>query len=415
MRCASKVLSIILPYFDFQLVAPSWYSGRLWLIRLGFYKLHRPKMIADDWIWIVDHSVQLGQEKCLIILGIRACDLPRNRPLIYSDVEPIEMIPVKESNGEIVYKQLEATIKKTGIPREIISDAGPDLKAGVNIFLSQHPETCGIYDIKHKTAIILKHALADDEIWLSFTKCCTSTKKQVQQTELAFLAPPQQRSKARYMNIDTLIQWGVKALNFVETERAIPSKKLDQNRIQEKLGWIVEYKDKLNEWSETMAMVGIAESKIRNNGITKDSPSQLQAAFYQYESQNEFNLYPQANKIKHELLWFMKNESSKVKDNECLLGSSEIIESLFGKQKYLEAGQSNSGFTGLILSVGAFLSQTTTAVITDAMATVKTKTIHAWIKEKIGNTVQSCRKKFLNVGRENSNNTEQKKNQPEAA
>ena len=67
-------------------------------------------MIADDWIWIVDHSVQLGQEKCLIILGIRACDLPRNRPLIYSDVEPIEMIPVKESNGEIVYKQLECVL-----------------------------------------------------------------------------------------------------------------------------------------------------------------------------------------------------------------------------------------------------------------------------------------------------------------
>ena len=56
-------------------VAPSWWSGRLWLLRLGYYKLMRPQARAGDWVWIVDHTLQLGVEKCLVILGIRLGDL----------------------------------------------------------------------------------------------------------------------------------------------------------------------------------------------------------------------------------------------------------------------------------------------------------------------------------------------------
>jgi len=37
----------------------------------SYYKLIRPKPKAHDWVWIVDHTVQLGAEKCLLILGVR--------------------------------------------------------------------------------------------------------------------------------------------------------------------------------------------------------------------------------------------------------------------------------------------------------------------------------------------------------
>jgi len=32
--------------------------------------------------------------------------------------------PVRKSTGEIVYQQLAATVKKTGVPRQMISDQG---------------------------------------------------------------------------------------------------------------------------------------------------------------------------------------------------------------------------------------------------------------------------------------------------
>ena len=234
MRCASKAMLVLLDKLNLQEI-PSWYTGRLWLMRLGYYKLHRPKIQADDWIWIVDHSVQIGQEKCLLILGVRVKDLPKDRPLTYQDVEPIDLIPVKESNGDIVYAQLEKAVEKTGVPREIISDHGSDLSSGINHFLEAHASTCSIYDIKHKTASLLKKQLENDELWKKFIEYCTQTKAQVQQTELAFLAPPNQRSKSRYMNVDILVAWGVKVIKFIEREKAVPHDKFNQEKITLKL------------------------------------------------------------------------------------------------------------------------------------------------------------------------------------
>ena len=91
---------------------PSWYSVRSWFIRVGYYKLMRAKQIADDWCWILDHIIQLGRTKCLLILGIRLSKLPKNRALTLQDLEPIDLFPIKKSNGDIVYEQLEQTAKK---------------------------------------------------------------------------------------------------------------------------------------------------------------------------------------------------------------------------------------------------------------------------------------------------------------
>jgi hypothetical protein len=102
--------------------------------------------------------------------------------------------------------QLEAAAKLTGAPRQIISDHGSDLVAGVKMFCHNHPQTCFTYDIKHKTAAVLKRELKADEKWQSFTQLCTKTASRVRQTDLAFLSPPNQRSKARYMNVDILIK-----------------------------------------------------------------------------------------------------------------------------------------------------------------------------------------------------------------
>lgn len=107
--------------------SPSWYTGRLWLLRVGYYKLTRAKEQAKDWVWIVDHTVQIGPMKCFVILGLRLAHLPPpGTCLRLEDVEPIVLEPVRESTGKIVYTQLVAAAKKTGIPRAIVSEKGAD-------------------------------------------------------------------------------------------------------------------------------------------------------------------------------------------------------------------------------------------------------------------------------------------------
>ncbi|HFC91950.1 MAG TPA: hypothetical protein ENJ51_03980 [Leucothrix mucor] len=93
------------------------------------------KVIANDWCWIVDHTIQLGTTKCLLILGIRLSDLPpEGESLRYEHLEPIDLFPVETSNEEIVWQQLETTALKTDIPRVIVSDYGSDLKSGIEKF-----------------------------------------------------------------------------------------------------------------------------------------------------------------------------------------------------------------------------------------------------------------------------------------
>jgi len=56
LRGASRVLEVL----GLAGPAPTWFTGRLWLMRLGYYQLTRPKVTATDWVWIIDHTVQIG-------------------------------------------------------------------------------------------------------------------------------------------------------------------------------------------------------------------------------------------------------------------------------------------------------------------------------------------------------------------
>ena len=76
LRGASRILGIITSFMNLGGSTPSWHTGRFWLLRLGYYKLERAKQKASEWIWIVDHTVQLGSKRCLVIVGIWVSSLP---------------------------------------------------------------------------------------------------------------------------------------------------------------------------------------------------------------------------------------------------------------------------------------------------------------------------------------------------
>ena len=106
--------------WGFGFPVPHYTTVRFWLLRVGLHKLNRPKEQASDWVWIIDHSNQIGKEKCLVILGVRVSQLPqpgKDYPLRLEQMEPIELEPVTISDKEVVYRQLEASAAKSGVPR----------------------------------------------------------------------------------------------------------------------------------------------------------------------------------------------------------------------------------------------------------------------------------------------------------
>ena len=386
LRGASRVLELWGTVCELPEAAPAWYTGRLWLLRVGYYKLTRPKAHAADWVWIIDHTIQLGVQKCLVILGVRLSALPPpGTCLRHEHVEPIALYPVQTSNGEVVYQQLTAAVAHTGVPREILSDGGSDLQAGVAQFQQAHPETQALYDIKHKTALVLKHELAEEALWKAFTQQAAQTKQRVQQTPLAFLAPPAQRRKARYMNVDILIRWGTNVLAYLAQPRQPGMAQVTAEQLAESYGWLQDFRDPLRDWGELLQIVETIEQWVRSQGLYHGCSQALAPQV------TALVRTARGQRVAQYLLTFVETESAKTAPHERFLGSSEVIESVFGKLKRLEQHQAKSGFTGLVLAVGAMVAKTTHEVIQTALETVPTRQVRQWCQQHLGPSVQAQR------------------------
>jgi len=385
MRATSRVLSLISSFLGLNIATPSWYTGRLWLLRIGLYKLQRPKQIAADWIWIIDHTVQLGKEKCLVILGIRQKLLPKGELYLkHEDVEPIALIPVEQSNGEVVFQQLAENIQKTGMPKQIVSDHGTDLKTGIARFCQKY-NTKHTYDIKHKSAAILKRELKDEPDWQEFVKCASSTGKKVQQTDLSALAPPNQRSKARYMNVDTWVNWGYNTLCYLDHAKSKDPEQFEKSSLCKKLGWLYGFRDKLKDWKILVEIVGTANNYINFVGLFQNIHKDLEDELSEFTANESFGHIPR------ELVLFVKEQEQNIADGDRFLGSSEIIESIIGKYKGLQRDQVKGGFTGMLLGLAASVSDFSMDTVQKAITFVSTKKVWQWVKDNVGKSVYSKR------------------------
>ena len=85
----------------------------------------------------------------------------------------------RRRRGEVVDQQLTAAVAHTGVPREILSDGGSDLQAGIAQFQQAHPETQALYDINHKTALVVKQELAEEALGKAFAQQAAQTKQRV--------------------------------------------------------------------------------------------------------------------------------------------------------------------------------------------------------------------------------------------
>jgi hypothetical protein len=388
LQRVGAVLAMHWKWCGLDVPAASYWSVRLWLLRTGLHQLLRPKVRADDWMWIADHTMQLGERKCLIVVGIRQSDWDAtDRVLSHEDVELIDLVPVTESNGKVVYEQLKAAAARTGVPRAIISDGGSDLHCGIDQFRERHTATAWLYDIKHKTACLLKRALEGDAAWASFADKAHHFKQQVSQGPLAALAPRQQRSKARWMNLDSLVDWARQSLSALASPKAMRAAGLRRRQVEEKLGWLRKFVSHLRRWEEMLSVVGAAEHYVRHEGIHREAAEHLAARLPKPTA-------PAAKRLRKQLLEFIAEEAQQARVGERLLGSSEVLESIIGKFKQLAGERGQHGLTGTVLAIGALVGKLTLATVQTALAEIRTATVWDWCRSHLGATVQSVRQRL---------------------
>ena len=387
LRAVPRALAIMGDAFGWSLPIPHWTTGRLWLLRLGHAVLTAPLPKADDWAWLIDHSVQIGQEKCLVILGIRLQDLPKPGDcLAHDDMKLIALAPRKSWTAQEVDDQLEAASQRTGVPRVIVNDHGRDILSGVSSFQERHTETLDVYDGKHKAACLLKGRLEKNPRWQEFQRQTAQTTRGVHQTELAFLAPPAAKPKARFMNLEPTLQWAKNVLGVLREPPPVVRERVNSERLQEKLGWLSEYAPDLEEWSEWQRLANATVDFVNRQGLYRGAAKML------WTELRREQLHDSSKGLAKELVVYVAKQASQARVGERLPGSTEVLESCFGRFKQLEKQQARGGFTSLVLGFGALLAKTTTEAINNAMEHSHTKEIAAWCKETLGTTIFAQRK-----------------------
>jgi hypothetical protein len=387
LRGTSRVLHILKDALGWWEDVPHWTTGRLWLLRLGHAVLTAPQEQADDWAWLIDHSVQIGLDKCLAIVGLRLRDLPPpGTSLTHTDLKLIALVPRSSWTRQDVDEQLEIAARQTGVPRVIVNDHGADITGGVGFFRQRHPDTVELYDAKHKAACVLKARLEKNPRWQAFQTRVGQTRCAIQQTELAFLSPPAPKPKARFMNLGPTLAWASRTLAIVRQPPAVVQRDVRPERLQEKLGWLQEFAGDLAEWSEWQAIVNAMVAFVNRQGICRGAAARLRAELPSRPA------HASSVTLVRELLAFVAQQQRLARPDERFPGSTEVLESCFGRFKQLEKQQARGGFTSLLLGFGALLAKTTTTVIHSAMDHSPTKTIVDWCKQHLGTTLFSQRK-----------------------
>jgi hypothetical protein len=186
------------------------------------------------------------------------------------------------------------------------------------------------------------------------------------------------------MNVRGLVDWGIETLSLVDGPSRLAKLKISEDQIKAKLGWLKEFRAELTEWSACMTMIETTLDFVRRQGLTASAGRELEATLPAASGS--------AGQLREQLLGFVVDESSKVKQGECLPGTTEVLESCFGKLKALEDGQSKSGFTGLVLSLGAMVSKWTTESIGEALERCRVRDVLEWSRKNLGQSVQSQRR-----------------------
>ncbi len=201
------------------LPTPDFTTIRQWFLKLGLFELQKQKEKRSDWIFIIDTILEQGQKKCFLVLGLTYQKWLEKiqaevKNLRHQDLEVLAIEVVDTTKGEIIESKINNLAKTIGKPIQIISDHGSDIKKGIELYINENPEIIYTYDFTHQIALWLKQDLSKSQKFQDFLHQCNLARSQIQQTKLSFLIPPSQRSKARYHNIDILINWGLKVLQY---------------------------------------------------------------------------------------------------------------------------------------------------------------------------------------------------------
>lgn len=277
----------------------------------------------------------------------------------------------------------------------------------------------------------------------------SATLNHFQQTDLAFLLPPRQRTKARYMAMDAPVDWAQRLIGYhdqgdfstigrscvftadtwawlrtawgqrrvdpligthydtraalCEALQAVGATALDDlddtfwrvadrgyARFLEAFAWVLPYRARLPEWTQTIAVSKTIQTVLKTQGLSRATPAVVLA---ELAAQGP-RVAPVAD-FQTRVLQHIEHEATKLPAGATWLAASDIIESVFGHYKAFTARGPLKEVGRLVLLIPAFLCELTAPVIREAMTSVRTIDVERWVHTHLEPSMLARRRRAL--------------------
>jgi len=371
---------------------PHFTSVINWSLRLGLGLLSQVETITKPWVAIIDHSIDIGTKKALVVLRVELDALSKRGSAIrLEDCECIGLTVSDKVTGDTLCPELEEIFSRAGQPVAIIKDRDATLNKGVRLWSDQQVQPVPtIDDIGHTIATALKAQFEKQRIYKRFTALVSHGAKCLRQTELAFLMPPKLRSKGRFQSIGKLGEWADKMLKvFAVKDPAEEGSQLA--KLRKAFPHFNQSKDFIVRFASTTAIISQVMEILKNDGLDKTTYKQC------FELSRQL---PRNSKVKKCLQTWLKKHFTIQKDLAALplQVSSDIIESLFGNFKHIIERSPQADMNRTVLLIPALCGKLTDTTITQALRLASQADIKAWEKKYISYTVRKKRRAFFNSG-----------------
>jgi hypothetical protein len=334
-RAVSRVLTLLACALGIKR-APCPQSVINWVLRLSIVRIEAARGLrglplhqapfSNALIWIIDISIALGSGKILAVLALDAHHhhLSGGAPTL-THVHCIAVSVADSWNGEAISELLKRLIAQLGRPAAYLKDGGSELQKAVDLLEPHGLASPCIDDLSHAAANMLKHYYQHHPDFERFLSACGRVSGQLKQTLLAALAPPNVRTKARFMNVHRLFSWADRLLKLSPAGGAKAGSMLA--RLRACLDELPACKALIQRFRADAQVLLTSQHILKTQGLCHDSLAQCQSLMGEMPS----------TPIRREFEAYLASQLGTAKtlglDQLGLPISSDAIESLFGVAK----------------------------------------------------------------------------------
>jgi len=356
------------------------------------YKLKYLESLPNYWTAIIDASIKWGDRKLLVVLRVPTHIMNgRSKALELKDVEVVGLYVKKIINGEIISELLQSLFSELGNPIQILSDGGSDIAKGVRLLLESSTfNGFQALDIGHFCANLLKKKYLNSSQFKEFISFTAHIGAKLRQTVAAWMAPNKLRVKGRFQGISDLAKWAQKAFEYCDKHLSScddATKKLIQKNFK---GYRFLLHFAKSFFQDTQIINQVLQL-IKNKGLSQNTFDQ---------SLSILSELPVDSSIRQGIENYLWNHLELFRQHQIsdALISSDIIECLFGKIKYLIEKSPTKDFNKLVLLLPALVGELTEENISRAQKIIKIKDIKEWEEQNIGDTIlKQKRREFKKI------------------